>query len=169
VCIFVYAHTYTITSRSRPPGPLCGDSNGLSSQPALAALCAAARGPRFAGHILLVGADANTQTRARDRFHQGVAAFREFLSAQGLASAWDAHPDPARLTTTCAARTCLQTQIHKAVPYSARGAARANLKDWILGDAAQVIRAGWESLSLSHTHTHISEFRTCPPQGLDHR
>ena len=115
-----------------------GDSNGLSSQPAIAALCAAARSPRFAGHVLLVGADANTQTRARDRFHQGVAAFREFLAAQGLASLWDAHSDPARLTTTGSARTCLQTQIHKAVPFAARGAARANLKDWILGDGAQV-------------------------------
>jgi hypothetical protein len=44
---------------------------------------------------------------------------RRLLAAQGMASAWDGVDDPF-VRTTCGARTSLQTQLHKAVPFRSR-------------------------------------------------
>jgi hypothetical protein len=113
-----------------------GDSNGLSAQPVVQALRDVA-GARFPAHLLVLGLDANTHSRAADAYHHSVAAFCRFLAVQGLASCWGPAPDPA-LWTTSTARTYLQTQLSKATPAADRAAAsRRNLKDWVVVAAAQ--------------------------------
>jgi hypothetical protein len=114
-----------------------GDSNGLSTQPVLACLHQAARA-RFPDHVLLVGADANTQSVALDSFHRGVEGFRKFLRDAGMLSSWDAAP--AAPTTTCSARSFLQPQPHKAVLHAQRLRANRHLKDWLIAYDAQVLR-----------------------------
>ena len=99
-----------------------GDSAGLSAAPAVHALHRACRGEALRGHTLVAGLDANTRT------WQGVAAFGRLLADQGMASVWDGGRDPFA-KTTCGARTSLQPQLHKAVPYARRfSAATVSLK-----------------------------------------
>ena len=113
-----------------------GDSNGLSTLPVLSALHRAHRAT-FRDHVLLAGLDANTQSHGGDRLHHGVGDFRRGLAARGMVSVWDGGGDPAAaaaLATTCSARTSLQPQLNKAVPFHRRfSGATVSLKDWILG------------------------------------
>jgi hypothetical protein len=118
-----------------------GDSNGLSTQPVVQAVRDYARAA-LPGHALLLGLDANTQSRAPDAYHLGLPGFGRFLSAQGLVSAWGPAPAPG-LWTTCNARTFLQTQLNKATPMRDRAAeSRQNLKDWIVACASQARLGG---------------------------
>ena len=114
-----------------------GDSNGLSSQPVMSALRRAHR-TTFKDHILLAGIDANTQSHGHDRYHHGVGQFRALLRTSRMVSVWDGEQDPL-LKTTCSARTSLQPQLNKAVPFHRRfSGATVSLKDWILGCEWQV-------------------------------
>ena len=95
-----------------------GDSNGLSTQPALSG-CHRAHQAAFSDHRFLAGIDANTRSHGHDRLHRGVADLRRQLAEHGMVSVWDGVDDPF-VKTTCSARTSLQTQLHKAVPYHNR-------------------------------------------------
>ena len=109
-----------------------GDSNGLSAPPVLAAVHRACR-TTFRDHVLLAGVDANTQSHGHDRYHQGVDRFRRLLRESRMVSVWDGEADPF-VATTCSARTSLQPQLSKAVPFHRRfSGATVSLKDWILG------------------------------------
>ena len=114
-----------------------GDSSGLSTQPMLVAVAdVAARA--FPDHALLAGLDANTHPDEGDGLRQTVAAFAAFLRAQGLVSLWGPAPDPAAWTA-CSSRTCVQTQLNKAVPLRDRFArAQRSLKDWLVADGRRV-------------------------------
>ena len=117
-----------------------GDSGGLSTAPTVAGLHLACRGP-LRGHVLLAGMDANTLSHGGDPKRWGVRAFRRLLAEQGMASVWDGMDDPF-VKTTCGARTYLQTQLHKAVPFHRRfSSASISLKDWIICYADQAWRA----------------------------
>ena len=109
-----------------------GDSNGLSTQPVVSALHRAHQ-MTFKDHVLLAGIDANTQSHGHDRYHHGVGEFRALLRARRMVSAWDGERDPL-IKTTCSARTSLQPQLSKAVPFHKRfSGATVSLKDWLLG------------------------------------
>ncbi len=55
-----------------------------------------------------------------------------------MVSVWDGQQGPL-IATTCSARTSLQPQLNKAVPYHSRfSGATVSLKDWILGCESQV-------------------------------
>ena len=115
-----------------------GDGNGLSTQPVLRAVHALALRSEYAGHVLLMGVDANTHSAARDAFHHSVESFGAFLRELRLAAMWGDPPDPA-VRTTCASRTYLQTQLNKSTPiYRRASLSHQNLKDWIL---ARCVRA----------------------------
>ena len=190
-----------------------GDSNGLSSQPAMSALNEVAKA-EFPSHILLVGVDANTHSVVKDFYHRfgcchhlmsGTSCLLHSTSRHSVAAQlidwceapqclsihlrllslvfsaeaaggrapqrWEADgvggPDShvyassragqgsaAAHTTTCAARTFLQTQLSKATRYGDRfGRLNVNLKDYILGYQHQV-----RSL-LSHPPSSVS---LCP-------
>ena len=114
-----------------------GDSNGRSTQPVLTALHSAHRSA-FPDHILLAGIDANTHSHGPAQLRQGVGQFRRLLAEFGMVSVWDGEEDPF-LKTTCSARTSLQPQLNKAVPFNRRfSEATVSLKDWILGYGHQV-------------------------------
>jgi hypothetical protein len=120
-----------------------GDSNGLSAQPLLAALDAAVR-EHFPDHVVVTGLDANTHSAAAlvsgASPLQGVAHFFEFLKRHRMSSLWDSLPLQA-ISTTCNARTLLQTQLNKAVALGDRaGSQHRHLKDWILSYEEQVQR-----------------------------
>jgi hypothetical protein len=115
-----------------------GDSNGLSTQPVVQAVQDLAR-ERYPDHALVLGLDANTQSRAADAYHHGVEGFCRFLKARELVSAWGEAPDPG-LWTTCNSRTFLQTQLNKATPHRERAAeSQQNLKDWVVACGRQVM------------------------------
>lgn len=89
---------------------------------------------------------------------RGVEDFKHFLEAQRMVSLWGPPSgnggSAAAHTTTCAARTFLQTQLSKATRYGDRfGRLNVNLKDYILGYQHQV-----RSL-LSHPPSSVS---LCP-------
>ena len=115
-----------------------GDSNGLSAQPLVLALCDAAA-VEFGDHALLAGLDANTVSAAEEGCrHQSVPGFAQCLRGQGLLSVWGPDPDPAAWTSF-SSRTFMQTQLHKAVPYRDRFArAQRSLKDWIVASEREV-------------------------------
>ena len=114
-----------------------GDSNGLSAQPVISALRRAHR-TTFKDHILVAGVDANTLSHGHDRFHHGVGQFRSLLQENRMVSVWDGERDPL-VKTTCSARTSLQPQLNKAVPFHKRfSGATVSLKDWILACESQV-------------------------------
>ena len=118
-----------------------GDSNGLSSQPMVLAIIAAAQRD-FDDHVFLLGLDANTKSSPDEapNYAQTVAGFADFLRDQGLVSLWGRSPDPAAWTA-CSSRTYVQTQLSKAVPYHARFAgAQRSLKDWVVARERQVAR-----------------------------
>ena len=92
-----------------------GDSNGLSTQPALSG-CHRAHQAAFSDHRFLAGIDANTRSHGHDRLHRGVADLRRQLAEHGMVSVWDGVDDPF-VKTTCSTRTSLQTQLQKAVPH----------------------------------------------------
>jgi hypothetical protein len=94
---------------------------------------------RYPDHALVLGLDANTQSRAADAYHHGVEDFCRFLKARELVSAWGEAPDPG-LWTTCNSRTFLQTQLNKATPHRDRAAeSQQNLKDWVVACGRQVM------------------------------
>ena len=123
----------------RPPCVLAsfhGDSDGRSTAPVLAALCAVAA-EQFPGHALLVGLDANCPATPAPSPAPGILppppCMAAVLAGLGLASCWDGHGDPAGLWTAFRARTPLQPQLHKAVgPTEARGRRNLRLRDWIV-------------------------------------
>ncbi len=101
----------------------------------LAALDAAVR-DRFPDHVVVVGLDASTYSAAAPVSGasplQGVAHFFEYLKRRRMCSVWDSLPLQA-ISTTCNARTFLQTQLNKAVAFGDHTEAQhCHLKDWIL-------------------------------------
>ena len=146
----------------RPPLVLAsfhGDSDGLSTSPVLAALCAVAA-ELCPGHGLLIGLDANVPSAhsaappeaanapaVQGAVDRNVAAptadkanpaarpqyLEPVIAGLGLSSCWDGHQDREGLWTVFRARTTLQPQLHKAVgPAAARGREHLQLRDWIL-------------------------------------
>ncbi len=112
-----------------------GDSNGPSVQPLVAALDAAVR-EHFFDHVVVVGLDANTCSAAAPVSGasplQGAAHFFEFHKRRRVCSEWDSVSLPLRqaISTTCNARTFLQTQLNEAVAFGDHAGARhRHLKD----------------------------------------
>jgi hypothetical protein len=118
-----------------------GDSNGLSTQPLVQAICDVAS-RCYEDHVLLLGIDANTHSASHDAYHQSVASFADFLRSQQLVSLWGDAPDPGAWTA-CSSRTFIQTQLNKAVAYRDRfTGSQRSLKDWILASERHVERVG---------------------------
>jgi len=110
-----------------------GDTDGRATVPAIRAVAAAAK-----DRTLLFGLDANAY--APDKMRATTLAATDFLDALtplGLTSCFD--PGRAPPATTYNARTFLQPQIQKAVPFDQRKTSKLtdnNPKDYIVFDAS---------------------------------
>jgi hypothetical protein len=95
-----------------------GDTNGLMTVPLIDAINAAYTS-HFGSHCLIVGMDANVYEQ-EVRGKQGFDSCIRHLCECGLTTCWGDSPVAEKCRTTCSARTFLQPQLNKAVPYSER-------------------------------------------------
>ena len=91
-----------------------GDTDGLATKPVVAAVQEYAQAN--ATMVVVLGLDANTYERPKST-QQGVADFASFCAEHNLTTGNGDTPDPSSYTTFHA-RTHLQTQLNKAVPYA---------------------------------------------------
>eukprot|EP01063_Lacrimia_lanifica_P013105 TRINITY_DN19746_c0_g1_i1.p1 TRINITY_DN19746_c0_g1~~TRINITY_DN19746_c0_g1_i1.p1 ORF type:complete len:536 (+),score=175.84 TRINITY_DN19746_c0_g1_i1:39-1646(+) len=111
--LLVFTARYVPTGHAFTLASFHGDTNGLLTIPAVAAVLETA-----APGKLLLGLDANAH-EAGTKKHLGVAGFADFFVSKDLTSCWGENPNPKNFTTFHA-RTHLQSQLSKAVPQDQR-------------------------------------------------
>jgi hypothetical protein len=116
-----------------------GDTDGLATAPALAAVHAVAA--RVEGSCVIFGLDANTYVKAKPGKQAAATEFAADFTTRGFASSHgDAAPDA--MLTTSNARTFLQPQLQKACKAADKKAkGDFNPKDWILFSSESLVLA----------------------------